>query len=317
MDACVLGRIGYDLYATEHGRPLDQVEHFSRHLGGSSANIAVGLARLGLNVGIISCIGDDELSPFLLGFLEREGVDTRHVQRSKGRNTSLCLTEICPPSDFRQVFYRRDPADLQLRAGDAELAYAAEARMFVTNGTALAASPSRESALAAMRTAHEKALRVVFDVDYRASSWPSPEEAGKQARAALPWVSVLLGNEAELSLLTGISDAREQAHMLSGLGVSMIVRKLGERGVEAFSRTQSIALPPAPVKVLSAIGAGDAFAAGFLFALDRGLPPGECLLYGNAAASIVVGRVSCSDSMPYGPELESRVAEARLAQPLA
>src|SRR6186997_2072702 len=72
LDVCVLGRVGYDLYAVEQGRPLAEVEHFSRHLGGSSANIAVGLARLGRRVAIISSVGDDALAGYLIGFLEKE-----------------------------------------------------------------------------------------------------------------------------------------------------------------------------------------------------------------------------------------------------
>ena len=67
MDVCVLGRIGYDLYALDHGRPLAEVERFSRHLGGSSANIAVGLARLGRRVAIVSSVGDDALADYLIG----------------------------------------------------------------------------------------------------------------------------------------------------------------------------------------------------------------------------------------------------------
>ncbi len=304
LDVCVLGRIGYDLYAVEHHRPLPEVERFSRHLGGSSANIAVGLARLGLKVGMISSVGKDELADFLLGFLRREGVDIEHVQLAEDYNTSLCLTEICPPASFRQVFYRRDPADAQVKVGAGELAYARQARMFVTNGTSLAASPAREATLSALQVAREAGLRTVLDVDYRASSWPSPEAAGRQARAALPWVEVLLGNEQEIALLAGASDVAGQLRVLVNSGVKLIVRKLGEKGVEAYSGGQSYSLPPLPLRVVSAIGAGDGFAAGFLYALDRGLPVDECLQYGNAAAAIVVSRVTCSDSMPYLHEIE-------------
>lgn len=308
MDVCVLGRIGYDLYAVEHGRPLDQVEHFSRHLGGSSANIAVGLARLGLKAGIISAVGDDELAPFLLDFLAKEGVEASHVSRVAGFNTSLCLTEICPPSGFRQVFYRANPADGQVRAGADELAYVAQARTFVTNGTALAVSPSRDSALRALKAAREAGRRTVFDVDYRASSWPSPERAGDEARRALPWVDVVLGNEPEIALVTGESDAQRQIDVLLNAGVRIAVRKRGDQGVEAHTRDGSMSLGPIAVEVVSTIGAGDAFAAGFLYALDRGLGLDRCLRYGNAAAAIVVGRVSCSDAMPYASELEASIA---------
>lgn len=315
MDVCVLGRIGYDLYAVEHNRPLAEVEHFARRLGGSSANIAVGLARLGLRVGIISGVGKDLLADYLLGFLAKEGVDTQHVRLVEGHNTSLCLTEVSPPDRFPQVFYRQDPADLQVLVGAAEDAYIRQARMFLTNGTSLAASPAREATVRALKTAHEAGLRTVLDVDYRASSWPSQEEAGRAARSSLPWVDILVGNEDELFLLTGKHDARTQVKAILESGTQMVVRKLGTKGVEAHTRQQSCVVEPFPVTVVSTIGAGDGFAAGFLFALDRNLPLEQCLSYGNAAAAVVVSRVSCSDAMPYPEELRELLGKTSYTAP--
>lgn len=304
MDVCVLGRIGYDLYAMEHHRPLAEVEHFSRHMGGSSANIAVGLSRLGLRVGIIGCVGDDLLAPYLLEALSRERVDTKHVRRVAGFNTSLCLTEVSPPDHFPQVFYRANPADAQVRLGPTEQAYIRKARMFLTNGTSLSASPSRESTATALKTAKEAGLRTVLDVDYRASSWSSPQEAGQAACAVLSSVDIVLGNEEELFLLTGEREARPQFDAAASSGVALMVRKLGAKGVEAYTRDQSSVALPNPVRVSSTIGAGDGFAAGFLYALGSDLPLQECLRYGNAAAAVVVSRVSCSDAMPRLEELK-------------
>src|SRR5258707_13292989 len=182
LDVCVLGRVGYDLYAVEPGRPLAEVEHFSRHLGGSSANIAVGLSRLGRRVAILSSVGDDGLPDYLISFLDKEGVDARRVTRVAGYGTSLCLTEVSPPDRFPQVFYRYKPADSQVQVGEAELALVRSARMFVTNGTSLCASPSRESTTRALEAARAAGVRTVLDVDYRPSSWTSAEEAGTAAR---------------------------------------------------------------------------------------------------------------------------------------
>jgi len=308
MHVCVLGRIGYDLYAREQGRPLAEVETFSRHLGGSSANIAVGLARLGLSVGIVSAVGDDALADYLLSFLAQERVDTRFVRRVPGYGTSLCLTEVSPPDRFPQVFYRHRPADSQVTVGPAEKDYIAGTRMFVTNGTSLSASPAREATLEALQTARAAGLRTVLDVDYRASSWPSPEEAGRQARRALPWTDVVLGNEEELSLLTGEREPAAQVRSVLSSGVGLLVSKLGANGVRADTGRESFTVPPVPVRVVSAIGAGDAFAAGLLYGLHRGLPVADCLRWGNAAAAIVVGRVSCSDAMPYVHEIEQVLA---------
>jgi 5-dehydro-2-deoxygluconokinase len=308
VDAVVLGRIGYDLYALEHHRPLPEVERFERKLGGSSANMAVGLARLGLHVGMIGALGDDPLADYLLGFLAGEGVATTHVRRVAGFNTSLCLTEVSPPDRFPQVFYRREAADTRVTVGPSELAYVRQARLFVTNGTSLAADPSRQATLDALAAARESGARTVLDVDYRASSWPSPAEAGGQARRALASSDVVIGNEDELLLLTGEEDAARQVRAVLEAGVSLLVRKLGARGVEAHSAEGSSFAPPFEVPVVSTIGAGDGFASGFLYALHRGRPLAECLRVGNAAAAVVVSRVGCSDAMPYERELEPLLA---------
>jgi 5-dehydro-2-deoxygluconokinase len=313
MDVCVLGRIGYDLYALEHHRPLPEVERFERKLGGSSANMAVGLARLGLTVGMVSALGDDALADYLVGFLRGEGVDTSFVRRVAGYNTSLCLTEVSPPDRFPQVFYRRDAADTRVEVGPAERSYVQQARMFITNGTSLAAEPSRQATLEALAEARAAGARTVFDVDYRASSWPTPEEAGRQARRALAHVDVVLGNEDELGLLTGERHGAAQVKFVWRAGPALVVRKLGERGVEAHAREGWAAAGPFEVPVVSTIGAGDGFASGFLSALHRGLALTECLRQGNAAAAIVVSRVGCSDAMPFREELDAFLA-ARAAR---
>lgn len=311
MDVWVLGRIGYDLYAVEHNRALNEVEHFSRHLGGSSANIAVGLARLGLKVGIISAVGDDLLADYLLDFLRRENVDTRFVSRISGRNTSLCLTEVWPPEHFRQVFYRSNPADAHVQAGSEALHEISKAKMFVNNGTSLAASHSRESAMAALEAARGAGVTTVFDVDYRASSWPNAEVAGKHARQALPLCDVVLANEEELAIVTGGASDPKDAVFQSG--VRILVQKLGARGVAAHTRNESHSAASSAGNLVCAIGGGDGFATGFLYALLRNHDLAMALAYGNAAAAIVVSRVSCADSMPRLDELEARVKNSASA----
>lgn len=311
MDVCVLGRIGYDLYAVEHNRALPEVEHFSRHLGGSSANIAVGLARLGLKVGIISAVGDDLLADYLFNFLRSEGVDTRFVSRLSGCNTSLCLTEVWPPDHFRQVFYRSHPADAYVQLRDEALHEIVKAKMFVTNGTSLAASPSREATLAALEAAKRASVTTVFDADYRASSWPNAAAAGTQAQQALALSDVVLANEEELTIVT--SGAADPKDVVFRRGVRILVQKLGARGVAAHTRNESHLAASFSGNLVCAIGGGDGFATGFLYALLRNHDLLTALAYGNAAASIVVSRVSCSDSMPRLEELETRVRSSATA----
>ena len=311
MDVWVLGRIGYDLYAVEQNRALPEVEHFSRHVGGSSANIEVGLARLGLKVGIISAVGDDLLADYLFNFLRSEDVDTRFVSRVAGCNTSLCLTEVWPPDQFRQVFYRSNPADAQVRLSDDALNEITKAKMFVTNGTSLATSPSRESAIAALEAGKRAGLTTVFDADYRASSWPNAAAAGEQAHQALALSDVVLANEEELAILTG--GAADPKNVMFQKGVRILVQKLGARGVAAHTPNGSHVAASCSGNLVCAIGGGDGFAAGFLYALLRNHDLPTALVYGNAAAAIVVSRVSCADSMPRLDELEARIRSSATA----
>jgi len=273
--------------------------------------MAVGLARLGAKVGIIGCLGNDSLSEFLAGFLKAENVDTSRVQTAPGYLPSLCLTEVSPPDRFPQVFYRREPADTRLQVTSEDLDYIGASRMFITNGTSLCASPSRESTYRALERAKKAGCRVVLDVDYRSMSWPSPEEAGVAVRLALPFVDVLIGNELELTLVAAAGSLDRAVDVLRTARVPMLVSKLGDKGTRVWMGDESVFLEPYSVEVVSTIGAGDGFASGFLYALHKGQPPVECLHYGNAAAAIVVSRLSCSEAMPTLAEVEKIMREQR------
>jgi 5-dehydro-2-deoxygluconokinase len=309
-DIVILGRTGYDLYSEEPHVPLPNARRFSRYLGGSSANMAVGLSRLGGDVGILSCLGTDSLSQFLVDFLSAEKVDTSHIQRRAGYLPSLAITEVSPPDRFPQVFYRHAAVDIMLAAGEEDLTWVASARMFITNGTSLCASPSRESTYLALERAHEAGVRTVFDVDFRAMSWPGPREAGLAARLALPFIDVLIGNQPELMLAAGTDTLEEAVSKLRGR-IPTLVSKLGDQGTRVYSGGAEVFLPPYQVEVCTTIGAGDGFASGFLYALHNGLPIEECLHYGNAAAAIVVSRLSCSEAMPTLPEVLSLIQSQR------
>jgi 5-dehydro-2-deoxygluconokinase len=304
VDAVFLGRVGYDLISEEPHVPLKDVRRFSRYLGGSSANQALGLARLGKHVGMVAAISTDPIGDYLLEFLQREGVETRSIHRVEGYLTSLSMTEVSPPDHFPQVFYRNDPVDVQLRVTEDDLAYVEKARLFATNGTSLCGPPSRESTMTALERAHRAGATVVLDVDYRAMSWPEISQAGVMARAALPFVDVLIGNEIEVSLVAGGGLPRDAVEVLRQR-VPTIVCKLGAAGVRMVTPEEDHTLAPVPVEVVSTIGAGDGFAAGFLYALSEGKTALDCLRYGNAAAAIVVSRLSCSEAMPTLAEVEA------------
>ena len=313
----VLGRAGYDLYSAQPGQPLDQVRRFEAGLGGSSANIAVGLARLGWRVSLGAAVSADAVGRFIRSRLAAEGVHLGALQTVAGHTSSMCLTEIAPPDGAEQVFYRCRPADEQLRwtrALQAELR-AAHGGLFLTNGTSLCALPSRATTLRALAAARRAGLTTVLDVDYRESSWPSATAAGRAAWAALPLVDVVLANEAEMRLLAAAArrpGGDRVARTMLARGARVVVCKQGAAGVVAYSAAGRIRRPAAATPVVSTVGAGDGFAAGFLDAFGRGQPLAACLERGSASAAWVVARVGCAEAMPFPADLAPRPGAARI-----
>lgn len=309
--ALILGRAGYDLNSAEPGVPLDRVRRFVSGLGGSSANIAVGLARLGWRVSLAAALPRDALGRFLRRRLGDEGVGLAALQSAPGRTVSLCLTGIVPPDGAEQVFYRCRPADAALRWTPAIAAALRAARggVFLTNGTSLCAGPSRTTTERGLRQARAAGLTTVLDVDYRASSWPSLAAAGQAAWAVLPLVEILLANQQEaraLALAARTAAAGGSAAMARSAlarGVRVVVLKQGARGAVAYTAAGRWHAPAAATAVHSTVGAGDGFAAGFVDGLGRGRPLAECLLRGNACAAWVVARSGCAEAMPDATQL--------------
>jgi 5-dehydro-2-deoxygluconokinase len=128
-------------------------------------------------------------------------------------------------------------------------------------------------------------------------------------RLALPFVDVLIGNDLELKLVAGVGGLDQAVAKLRKARVPMLVSKLGDKGTRVWVGDEPVFLAPYSVPVVSTIGAGDGFASGFLFGLLRGLPVIECLHYGNAAAAVVVSRLSCSEAMPTLAEVEQIIRE--------
>jgi len=169
----VIGRAGMDLYPDPPGTRTEDAARFVSHLGGSSANIAVALAKLGCRASLVTCVSDDAIGRFCLNELDRYGVDRRHIRSVGGEaRNSLAVVET-RVIDHQSVIYRNGAADFAMTVADVEaLDYAAYSAL-ITTGTVLAAEPSRSAAFRAFDLARAAGLPLIFDIDYRPYTWPS------------------------------------------------------------------------------------------------------------------------------------------------
>ncbi len=320
-DSVHMGRSSLDLYSNDVGTPFVDITSFAAYVGGSPTNISVGGKRLGLNTVALTALGADPVGDFILAFLEKEGVETKFIPRKPNHRTSAVVLGIEPPNKFPLVYYRDNCADIELTIDDVLAAPVQDCRVFQFAGTNLCREPSRSATFFAAELARKAGAEVVFDIDFRPDQWHDPRAFGVMARAIMPLVDIVLGTEDEINAamlmdpaqihlthsqvsdtkVTGDVDA-SIAHLLT-LGPKTLMQKRGADGLRIHLPNEKIDVPGFPVEVYNILGAGDAFAAGFLCGYLKGKSWYEAGRLATACGAIVVTKHGCANFMPTWDEL--------------
>ncbi|MEU9113057.1 sugar kinase [Streptomyces sp. NPDC048483] len=289
---------GETMVALRGSGPLKLGGTMNVSIAGAESNVAIGLSRLGHRVHWAGAVGDDEAGQLVLRTLRAEGVDVSAASTDPDAPTGLILFEPRLPEVTRVHYYRAGSAGSRLQASALERAFsAAPPRILHLTGITPALSPA---ALAAVRRALQLARQheslVCLDVNYRSRLWTA-EEASPVLREWIPFVDALIASDDELPLclpadaIAGPEPEHDpsaaiaaQATRLLELGVGEVVVKLGADGATAFSGDSSLHRPVQPVRAVDAVGAGDAFVAGYLSALLDGAD-----LAGRLARAVTTG----------------------------
>jgi 5-dehydro-2-deoxygluconokinase len=169
----------------------------------------------------------------------------------------------------------------------------------VTAGTVFAAEPSRSATFHAFEKARAQGLPIVFDIDYRPYSWPSPEVAADVLSRAGAASDMIVGNDEEFGFMAGGFDkGLSKARQLAAEGVAVVIHKMGEKGAITLAGGQEIRTGIYPVEAIKPNGAGDSFMAGLLAGIAEGLSLHDAVLRGSACAAIVVANPGCAPAMP-------------------
>jgi 5-dehydro-2-deoxygluconokinase len=322
FDLLTMGRSSIDLYANDVGAAFVDIKSFAAYVGGSPTNIAVGSQRLNLKTALLTAIGADPVGDFIVNFLKQEGVETGFIPRKSGARSSAVLLGIEPPDRFPLVFYRDNAADVQLTIDDVLSAPLGQCRAFEFAGTNLSREPGRSATLFAVERARSAGATVFFDLDFRADQWHDPRAFGVNVRAILPQADIVLGTEEEVkaAVLTEASQVQIAHSQISapdvrgdvdtaiaallGDGPKALVVKRGANGATiCLPDGQRMDVPGFPVEIYNVLGAGDAFAAGFIYGQLHGWDWYKSARMGNACGAIVVTRHGCANFMGYEQEV--------------
>ena len=317
FDLILLGRVAVDLNPVDYYCPLNESTTFKRYLGGSPANIAVGLARLGKKCGFFARVSDDQLGTFVTDYFAKEGIDTSHIKRCEnGEKIGLTFTEIKSETESSIVMYRNEAADLKLHVDDIDEEYINRAKAILISGTALAESPSREAALKAVALAKKNGVPVIFDIDYRAYNWKNADEIAIYYSSVAREADIILGSREEYDLTekfikVGMTD-KESAAYWHSQNAKIVIIKHGKEGSTAYTNDgESYSIKPFPVKLLKSFGGGDGYASAFLYGIFEGWEIIDALEFGSASAAMLVASHACSEDMPSVPAVKKFIADEK------
>ncbi|HKU14874.1 MAG TPA: 5-dehydro-2-deoxygluconokinase [Steroidobacteraceae bacterium] len=326
FDLICLGRAAVDLYGQQLGGRLEDVQSFAKYLGGSSANLAAGTARLGVRSSMLTRVGNEHMGRFVRETLAREGVDVGHVGTDPHRLTGLVVLGIGGEGAYPHIFFRERCADMGVEVADFDETYIASSRALAVTGTHLSTEQTRAAVEQAFRWARANGTRTILDIDYRPVLWNLAAAGDGAARfvasgqvtavlqSVLPLCDLIVGTEEEIMIAGGAREVPDAVLAIRERTTAPLVIKRGAAGCTivptAANRAEGIDVPGFPVEVLNVVGAGDAFLSGLLYGWLNGRSLPESARLGNACGALVVSRHGCTPAMPSRIELDEFLARA-------
>ncbi len=306
----VFGRAGMDMFADPIGVKSEDADTFHADLGGSSANICAGLVKLGGQASLITSVSDDAIGRFCLNRLRHYGVDTSNIRVVGGEyRMSLAVYE-SRVENFQNVIYRNGAVDFQVTEEDMDKVDYSAFSAVISAGTVFAAQPSRSATFRAFDNARAAGLPVIFDIDYRPYSWPSPEVAADVLSRAGEASDLIVGNDEEFGFMAGgIDKGFAKARELAEKPGRIVIYKMGEQGAVTLVDGQEVRTGIYPVTAVKPNGAGDSFMAGLLASIAAGHALKDSVMRGSACASIVVSQPGCAQAMPTTQQLDTFLAD--------
>jgi sugar/nucleoside kinase (ribokinase family) len=265
-------------------------DHLSLNIGGCASNAAIDLARLGVRVGVVGCVGDDPFGRFVIDTLERAGVDTESIHSLSDVGTSGTLIVNVKGEDRR--FVHTIGANGRLSAADIPLERVRQAKVLYVGGYLLMPALEAQPLAELFRQARSVGVKTLLDVVV-----PGPGDYWRHLEPLLPETDVFLPNNDEGTILAGHDDPRRQAEHFHAAGARTVVITCGGRGTVLLSDGLRLEADTYPTEYVGATGAGDAFDAGYIVGLLEGAEPQRCLQWGSALGASCVRSISATESV--------------------
>lgn len=263
-----IGELLIDFVPQEKGCALSDVVHFERVAGGAPANVVTAVSRLGGNGVMVSQVGCDAFGTHIIRELEKSGVDTRYVFRTRQANTGLAFVSLAADGNREFSFFRNPSADLYLSEEQMEPGMLEDTAVLHFCSVDLVDWPVRKAHERLITLAKERGVIVSFDPNVRLPLWETLEACQQAIREFLPLADIIKLSDEELEFVTGCEDEAEAAKKLLESNCRMLILTKGADGSSVYTRQAEAHISAVSVDdVVDTTGAGDSFAGSFLFQL--------------------------------------------------
>lgn len=304
-DVICMGELLIDFVSTQAGVTLVEAPAFKKAPGGAPANVAVGLARLGVSAAFMGKAGDDDFGHFLAQTLRQNGVDVTPLRFSDVARTALAFVSLTQEGERDFMFYRHPSADMLFEPGEVDEASIKEAKIFHYGSISLISEPSRQATLYAIEVAEENGLLLSYDPNLRLPLWPSTAAAREGLLTGWRRAQVIKASEEEITFLTGQHDLAAGVSQLWHAQLKLVVVTKGREGCVYFTAQNQGQLAGFPVQTMDTTGAGDGFVAGLLAELLASpnlwtdIPALErALTFANAVGALTTTQLGAIPSLP-------------------
>ncbi len=310
--ALCIGELLIDFVSTTPDVTLAEAPGFVKAPGGAPANVAVGLAKLGVDAGFIGKVGADPFGDFLTETLQQNNVDTTYLIAGETSRTTLAFVATRSDGMKDITFYRHPGADIQLSPNEIDVDYIHSAELFHYGSVSLSHSPTREATLKAIQCAKSAGAFISYDPNLRLMLWDSADDAKHWIWEVMPYADVVKISEEEWEFVTGDIELKQGIERILGLGVKLLVVTLGERGCYYTNGNVEGSVDGFAVEVVDTLGAGDAFVAAMLTQLMthadiESLEKDKLdaiMRYANAAGALATQKVGVIPALPTHSEIE-------------
>lgn len=316
-DVVTLGEALIDFVPTVSGVTLTEAPAFQKAPGGAPANVAAGLAKLGVACAFLGKVGDDPFGHFLEETLVQTGVDARGMVFSHEARTALAFVSLHADGEREFMFYRHPSADMLYIPEEVAIDLINNARIFHFGSISLISEPSRSATLTALDAAKTSGVLISYDPNLRLALWPHAAAAKQGMLSVWERANLIKVSEEELEFLTGLVDIDAAVNTLWHPQLRLMIVTLGKSGCRYFTANCSGNVPGYAVKAVDTTGAGDGFVAGLLYGLlqTHNVWTDEAQLrticqWANAVGALTTTRRGAIPALPTLAEVEQFLSSA-------